>query len=94
MALYLGPGALPSYKTPYEEDDPRICWCWYMAQQDWVSRHGGCEWSAIRPFTVIGAGAGLIVLHEDVLKCLFQAVLSNGLLVNWVHGVEFYKVAE
>jgi len=62
--VHLGPdGVFPrEYKTPFEEDDRRPCWCWYNVHEDWARqrRRGGSHWSwvALRPSTIIGRGLG------------------------------------
>ena len=63
---HLGP-----YKTPADEDDPRLpAPHFYYAQQDWLAerrRGRGWSWSALRPHAVLGFATGSAMSLLNVL---------------------------
>ena len=63
---HLGP-----YKTPADEDDPRLpIPSFYYAQQDWLAerrRGRGWDWSALRPHAVLGFATGSAMSLLNVL---------------------------
>lgn len=63
---HLGP-----YKTPADEDDPRLPVShFYYAQQDWLAerrRGRGWSWSALRPHAVLGFATGSAMSLLNVL---------------------------
>jgi nucleoside-diphosphate-sugar epimerase len=63
---HLGP-----YKTPADEDDPRLpVPSFYYAQQDWLAERGrgrDWSWSALRPHAVLGFATGSAMSLLNVL---------------------------
>ena len=82
--VHLGPdGAVSEYKTPFEEEDPRVCYCWYMLQQDWIERHvatgpAAWDWTALRPFTIVGRSIGSPMNLGTGLAVLFTILRAKG----------------